>query len=370
MCSPTQISPPPDERPLILILLSLLCFFLSRPVVYPARTLVKILTPKERFPVSEDCPTYFPCQPILPRGPPAPIVPWTAAPTVTSKGAIASRDQSQARIFSLPQEIRDEIWNLSVGHSKILLRLEREAREDEDYTNDYGPRLYPTVYGYVSPSGLEAFDNRLHRQGDRWIGAKCQLRGYKDFDSSTDEWVLSSWSRETALPFGTPCGFLALPLSCRRIFSETMTRLLDENIFVFTKFRDIMSLEQWMLPEQLERIRRLQLHLQFKELLPELDTGGQTHLWEIRRREAWHQYQQFWKHVDALKGLHHLDICLTIPKDWSHPPSPYRYPLEMVIEPVRKIRIPSRFEFRINAKEDVIALVKPIKGCEIISTNT
>ncbi|KAF4550196.1 Hypothetical protein D9617_18g033870 [Elsinoe fawcettii] len=95
-------------------------------------------------------------------------------------------------------------------------------------------------------------------------------------------------------------GLLGLPLSCRRIYKETIPILYGTNTFDFKRFETIHGLFQCVPHQHLDRIRHVRL---FVTLMEPPNSVKYT------QRE---DYEEVWKKLGTIKDLKELKVCMAI----------------------------------------------------------
>ncbi|KAF2490887.1 hypothetical protein BU16DRAFT_585234 [Lophium mytilinum] len=187
-------------------------------------------------------------------------------------------DQSQSPLYNkLPAEIRLLIWEAALGYSQIHVRPNPDDRKLEHM--------------------------------------KCKDPSH----SKQDCWRLFGWDRYTKLDFydyGVPSldgwsnvspateGLLALPLACRRIYSEAIPALYTLNTFSFAAFEPITAFSAAVLPHRFHSIQRLDIDVSFVFL--KFDPTSSN--WAgCNDKLIW---ERAWRVIASMKGLRELNVRL------------------------------------------------------------
>ena len=200
---------------------------------------------------------------------------------IAAEKLVKTCDQSQSRLFSkLPLELRQSIYRYVLGGKVIhVTRLQTRlghvtcfhvARED--------------VKKPYSPSSHQCWGIRYART--------TLFNGLRDEERTDDKDAVS-----------------ALVKTCRRVYSESIGFLYQENVFNVNTPETILLLKETVLPHRLQVISSVEMTW----IVSYEDAVDTSEKW-LMRKGAW---EQAWKVLGDMKGLQSLWVQLQQDAGWE-----------------------------------------------------
>lgn len=237
---------------------------------------------------------------------PAALPPQRPRALTNSDTRGSQHDQNCSSLFAkLPIEIRLHIYKLVLATPRII----HIAVWNKKYWHrlcKYHPTTVVLGAGYLHGCWAEPRipgDENLHRNGDI-----LRLR----MDQRTDD------------------NLLALPLSCSRIYAESIDLLYSENIFNVHRAGTIANLPRSLRPQRLQHVRQLELDIPISRFL----SGASSNV--VVHPDDAGQWKAACGVLSKMKGLRSLTVSLSIQglHNWSSSVVHY------YVRPLMDVRVP------------------------------
>lgn len=234
-----------------------------------------------------------------------------------------THDQLQAPLFSkLPLELRLLIWEAALGDGHLHIRPNPDSRKLEHLRckdPSHAKHDCWRVFGWDRSSKSMSYDYGLPAKN-----------GQNLFEPAEE-------------------GLLALPLTCRRIYTESLPALYMLNTFSFSSFDPIISFSASILPHRFNQIQSLDIDISFVFL--QFDPTSSN--WAgCNDKLVW---ERAWRVIASMRGLRDLnvklvDLCTNSTVDLV---SMLEADVETELwEPVKAVSRPRRFVIETNLREN------------------